>query len=56
MSLMSLPNWFRAFNGASPNVVWMNLSIETSSICTCEMKFFLANGEITSIGTLGPKP
>jgi len=32
MSLRSLPNWFLAFKGASPNVRWMNLSIETSSI------------------------
>ena len=37
MSPRSLPIWFRAFKGGSPNVPWMNLSIETSSICTCEM-------------------
>ena|ERR1700739_42408 len=32
MSFRSLPSWFLAFRGASPNVRWMNLSMETSSI------------------------
>src|SRR5689334_969376 len=34
----------------------MNLRIDTSSICTWEIKPFFANGEISSMGTRGPKP
>src|SRR5579864_6586344 len=56
MSRISTDWSLREFRLGRPQFHWINFRMETWSICTCEMYAFLANGEITIMGTRTPRP